>query len=422
MMGRIRSLRVTLVEQYFYPEGWAGAELPQGVAVHLAQNGFHVDVLCGSDQYVPAEGNASEDPRTHGVAIKRIPKIVMSKDIRERKWIRQAWFYLLSLPILLFRRPPDIYLAQTNPPLMPVIVACVAFVHRRAFVLVAMDIYPEVMFAHRVIRETSILGRLLSMLMKWTYRRANKVIALGPTMKLRLLEKGVPEQRIRIISNWSTGAQSVIRGSQNALAAEWKLSDNNVVLYSGNLGVAHDISTPILAFGAALKDCPSLKLIFIGSGSRLQEARGLVNSSGLQNAILFKELVPADRMPESIGLATLALVTLNHGFQGLVVPSKLLGYMSRGIPTLYIGPRSDAAELIESSGGGVVFSNEDVAGIAAFMSTINSCKQQLEEMGRNARQYYENHLSRQAGLAQYLEILESTLDPVSSSLSSETLQ
>jgi colanic acid biosynthesis glycosyl transferase WcaI len=148
----------------------------------------------------------------------------------------------------------------------------------------------------------------------------------------------------------------------------------------------------------------------------------LVNSSGLQNAILFKELVPADRMPESIGLATLALVTLNHGFQGLVVPSKLLGYMSRGIPTLYIGPRSDAAELIESSGGGVVFSNEDVAGIAAFMSTINSCKQQLEEMGRNARQYYENHLSRQAGLAQYLEILESTLDPVSSSLSSETLQ
>jgi colanic acid biosynthesis glycosyl transferase WcaI len=207
----------------------------------------------------------------------------------------------------------------------------------------------------------------------------------------------------------------VVRGSQNALAEEWGLSDKIVFLYSGNLGVAHDVSAPILALEAALKDCPNLTLVFIGSGSRLHEAEGLVNSRGLQNSVLFKGLVPADRMPESMGLATLALVTLNRGFQGLVVPSKLLGYMSRGIPTLYIGPRSDAAEFIESSGGGVVFSNEDVAGIAAFMTGIDSCKGHLEEMGSNARKYYENNLSRQAGLAQYLEVMNAALDPKNAS-------
>src|SRR5256885_10913785 len=44
----------------------------------------------------------------------------------------------------------------------------------------------------------------------------------------------------------------------------------------------------------------------------------------------FHDLVPAEDLPLSMGVADLALVTLRDGFEGVVVPNKLLGYMARG--------------------------------------------------------------------------------------------
>ena len=66
----------------------------------------------------------------------------------------------------------------------------------------------------------------------------------------------------------------------------------------------------------------------------------------------FSDLLPARRLPESFGIADVAVVTLRVPFAGLVVPSKLQGYMARGIPTLYIGPDSDIERFIERSAGG----------------------------------------------------------------------
>lgn len=398
---------VTLVEQYFYPDGWSGTEIPRNIAECLAAHGFRVEVLCSSDQYVPAEDNEADDPRARGVRLKRVPGLVAHTDIRKGKWIRQLWFYAASVPLLLFRKPPAMYLTQTNPPLIPAIVAIVARLQRRPVALIAMDIYPEVMFAHGMLHEKSFLGRVLSATMGWAYRRATKVIALGPTMRERLIAKGVRQDRIKIISNWATGAVSTVKGSANALAGEWGLRGAPVIIYSGNLGIAHDIATPIMAFELALLERPALKLLFIGAGSRLEEAKNLVREKGLQESVMFRDLVPSERVPESMGLAHVALVTLKPGFEGLVVPSKLLGYMARGLPTLYIGPDSDAAQVICASKGGAVFSNEDLAGIARFMVSVVDNGDQLHVRGENARRYYFEHLSKEAGLGHYVEIVKS---------------
>jgi hypothetical protein len=51
--------RIVFVEQFYYPRGLGGAELTRDVTIALAKAGFDVDVICGSDQYSPVEG----DPR-----------------------------------------------------------------------------------------------------------------------------------------------------------------------------------------------------------------------------------------------------------------------------------------------------------------------------------------------------------------------
>ena len=50
---------VVFVEQFYYPEGWGGAELPRDLTIHLAASGEQVEVICGSEQYAPVEGDPS---------------------------------------------------------------------------------------------------------------------------------------------------------------------------------------------------------------------------------------------------------------------------------------------------------------------------------------------------------------------------
>jgi hypothetical protein len=124
------SSRVLFIEQYYYPEGWGGAEIPRDVTVHLARSGFVVSVVCGGDQYAPVEGGESLDPATAGVDVRRSRRLFHG-DIHRWKLLRQLWFYCFLVRKLLFTRAPDIYVAQTNPPLGVVIAAFAARVRRR---------------------------------------------------------------------------------------------------------------------------------------------------------------------------------------------------------------------------------------------------------------------------------------------------
>jgi glycosyltransferase involved in cell wall biosynthesis len=126
---------------------------------------------------------------------------------------------------------------------------------------------------------------------------------------------------------------------------------------------------------------------------------------GIGARVVFKPLVPSDRLAESLGLADVAVVTLRPGFEGLIVPSKLLGYMARGIPTLYIGPRSDVSELLEMCDGGVVCANDDVAGVEAALRLALSEREQWRARGTQAYEYYREHLTRENSLAQYRELV-----------------
>jgi glycosyltransferase involved in cell wall biosynthesis len=400
--------RIVFTEQFYYPDGWAGAQLPRDVTTHLARSGFQVEVICGSDPYAPVEGSAGEDPRVHGVRLIRLPRIVRG-DIHSHKLLRQIWFYLCVAPLLALRRRPSLYVTQTNPPLLVPIVALCAWLRWRPFIIVAQDIYPEVLIAHGMARSEGAPARLLGAVFRWAYRRARRVVSLGTTMTRRLVDKGVPADRVVEISNWATGDESIVKGAANVLRAQWDLTGKFVVLYSGNVGVAHDVETPILGLKAALPRMPRLHLVIVGKGTRLEEAKALVQEHGLGANVTFRALVPTELLPHSLGLADVALVTLKSGFEGLVVPSKALGYMARGVPTLFVGPPSDIQSIIDAASAGACVRGGDIDGFAKTLVALASDASALARMGAAGETYYRTHLSKDIGLAKYRRLVSDEL-------------
>ena len=393
-----------LVEQYFYPDGWGGAEIPRDIAIGLTEAGVAVDVLCGTEQYAPVPpGSAAVDPTAHGVRIVRVPRILPGP-VRRLRMLRIMWFCLCAVPALLLRRQIALFMTQTNPPLIVPTVALVAALRRTPFIIIAQDVYPEVLFASGVIGPDSLAGRTLARLFAWAYRRAARVVVLGSFMRARVLRKGVRPERIVTISNWATGALRRDHGADNPLRVEWGLTQRFVVLYSGNIGVGHEFDTFLEGVRRAALTHDELSVVFIGAGSRLGEVRALVRSLGIEQRVMFRDFVAADALPLSMGIADLALVTLRDGFEGLLVPSKLFGYMARGIPTLYVGPPSDLAEVIETADCGACCRAGENCAVAEVLCCAMDSEEQLRRWSENGRTYYAAHLSRERAMAAYLAL------------------
>jgi colanic acid biosynthesis glycosyl transferase WcaI len=398
--------RVVFAEQFYYPDGWSGAQIPRDITTHLARLGLDVCVICGSEAYAPLLGDPGPDPCTSGVRIVRLPRL-LGGDIHSFKLLRQLWFYLLAPFALYLRRRVQLYIVQTNPPMIVPIAAAVARLRNAPFMIIAQDLYPEVAIVHGLLREKSGLGIMLTALFRWAYRRAACVVALGPVMLERLRTKGVAPDRMCVISNWATGDEDVIRGEDNLLRDRWGLAGKFVVLYSGNLGLAHDLTSVIRALRKAIAHAPRIRLLIIGKGSRLDETREFVQHEKLDEYVQFQPLVPSEMLPQTIGLADVALVTLRDQFQGLVVPSKLMGYMARGIPTVYVGPRSDVSTIIEESAGGVCFAPCAIDALANELIRMSDDRCVLASMGRAAREFYRYRLARDHALSRYGELVMS---------------
>jgi colanic acid biosynthesis glycosyl transferase WcaI len=392
--------RVVFVEQYYYPEGWGGAAIPRDITIHLSTAGYKVEVVCGSDPYAPMHANdAIENPATAGVKIVRIPRL-FAGDIKRGRVIRQLWFYAVLVPTLLLRRPPDLYIAQTNPPLAIVLLTCFGRLFRVPLIIIAQDLYPESLIAHGLIRRGSLTERVLRAAFRWAYCAAAVVVVLGPVMHRRVFEKGVSGARIVEISNWATGSMHLPSGS-NPLRKAWRLEGRFVLLYSGNLGIGHEFETLLDAVQLAVPRCPELRLVFVGKGGRLAEVRAGVALRGLSGFVEFRDFVSANELPYSLTLADFAVVTLRNGFEGLIVPSKFFGYMARGIPTLYIGPESDVSVFVERTQAGLVFRTGDAAAIADAIVAASTDPKWLERMSAAAHTQYREFFQKDKALSAY---------------------
>lgn len=399
---------IVFTEQYFYPEGWSGAQLTRDIVCALQEDGYQVTVVCGSTPYVVPTGSTTDDPSLIGVKIVRLASLV-----RTRSLLLRAFNHLLysfqSFAALLAQQNVDLIIVQTNPPPIVVIAALVAWLRRKPLVIIAMDLYPDVLLAFRPSLADTFAARLLAVPFDWAYGHAKQVVALGPCMADRLCVKGVRPNRIRVISNWATGDLHVRRGADNQLLDQWQLRGCFTILYSGSLGIAHEIDTILASLFQLRNDCPDLRLLCVASGTRLAAARQAVEDAELGSVVSFRNLVPPELLPDTMGMASLALVSMRPGFEGVVVPSKLAGYLARGIPILYIGPSSDISRLIQDARAGACFANGDVQGVCQFLRDLTADPSLLGAYGAAAQAYYDRHVSIDHGLSAYRALVDDAI-------------
>ena len=354
---------------------------------YAASLGHDVTVICGRQGYV---AGASGEPPTARIA--RVPSFPFSRNplIRLLSW---GSFLVLAAGRRLLAGRSDIVVTMTTPPGLSIAAALLKPLLGAKLWIWEMDVYPDVVVATGGLSPGSWVTRLLQRMFTWSRRRADGIIALGECMKSRLAASGIPANRIHIAQNWA-------EDHPHAESIRPLLR----ILYSGNLGMAHEVDT-IEALLQNLAGESRIQFLFAGGGAARPSLEQ--RTANLPN-VTFQAYGDSRTFEENLRSCHLGLVTLRAGCEGTVVPSKVYSLMSAGRPILFIGPaNATPALLIREHHCGWHFDPGQVSEISRFLLSMLNHPRKAAEAGAASRGAFEQHFNRARGTERVMAILAS---------------
>jgi len=316
-----------VLNQYYWPGVEATAHLLAELCEALAAE-FEITVVTGRLQ---GRGDLPSREVRNGVEITRVESAAHDRTHLTRRALNYLTYLLYALRSGMAQQRPDVVICGTDPPIIGDVALAVARKHRVPLIVISEDVFPEIAVAlHRL--ENGPLVGLLRLLVRLYLRRADRVVAIGDTMKRRLEAKGARPERVRVIPNWTDVNAVRPQPKANAWSMERGLADRFVVMHSGNVGHAQDLDTLIRAT-TLLRDLDDLRVVVIGTGARRAE---LVELGGALEAdkVNFLDFQPRERLPETLATADVHVVGLARGLAGYVVPSRLYSVLAAGRPVI----------------------------------------------------------------------------------------
>jgi colanic acid biosynthesis glycosyl transferase WcaI len=369
---------------------------------HLASEGFEPELLISDAVYREGRGSAAAAFAGTGVHVRYVR--VGGEKIRGRAVVFVRYMAGAVLRGL-FGKGTDVNFFLTQPQLFFLWGAILKLLRRQRYVVVVMDMYPEVAVQAGMIGGRSAAARLLGALSRLGMRHADRVIAIGRCSREYLERQGIRAERIRVVPNWSSEAEvQPIPRDQNPMRAELGLGDRLVVMYSGNMGVAHYFED-ILDVVGRFRNRDEVRFVFAGSGARRAEIETAKRERGLENLILLP-FQPVEKLAQSLSLGDVHFISLRSGFEALVVPSKAYGVITAGRPIIYQGEAGgEIARMIREDGLGEVVPLNAPDQLEAAVSRYLELPGLALEQGRRAAERAATEYSRAAALSRYAEAL-----------------
>lgn len=384
-------MRIVFINQFFWPDAAATGQFLEDLVRHLSADGHDLTVICSANRYATA---SPETPPPHA-RILRVRGVPFARSVLGRA-LSYACFYWGSVWRALRMPRQDVVVTMTTPPMLSVIGMLLQTLRGTRHFIWEMDLFPDALVSLGAMREGSLAERAMGWLIDLSRRRSDRVIALGPCMRERLLRRGIPADRIRVAGNWADSAEIT--------AEPFAHREELEVLYSGNLGLSHDIATIAGAIEQLNADA-RFRFRFAGGGARRPELERICRQKRLAQ-VTFVPYARRGGLSASLAAADIGLVTVRDECVGTVVPSKVYGLLAAGRPILFIGPPSaTAARLIEEHRCGWQVDCGDVQGLVLLLRDLQYHRRRVRAAGLLGRRAFLRHYDRPKGLARIAAIL-----------------
>jgi glycosyltransferase involved in cell wall biosynthesis len=341
--------RVALITSYPFPDTAAPANRVRALAEALAADcDFQLSLVCpGPD---PTAAHESEPAIGYDV-------IFEPEDAYKRtNLLLRAWREIThTLRLMRTARRLEPAVVVVTLPSMFLLWACWYFPRGRVVVDVR-DLVWDYLAANRGIKR--IIGHVLTALANMSLRRAALVSVTNDAARLRL-------QSARVASFVVHNGISASRFERmSSLAEQGPPAGITTVTYIGNLGLAQELDTLVLALG----DLPGVNVVIVGGGTDAPRLQELVRQKNYLN-IVFTGPRPWSELLNYYSAAHVLYGQIGQAF-ATAVPSKLFEYLTTGRRVVFGTPPGIARRILGEFDGVRVVDPRDQDGLRTAVQSI----------------------------------------------------
>ncbi|MEN3373011.1 glycosyltransferase family 4 protein [Dechloromonas sp. ZS-1] len=385
-------MRVLVLSQYFWPEGFRINELV--TALHA--KGVEVEVLSGQPNYpggVVFKGYRAwrcVRDTCLGVTVHRVPLAPRGKGA-VRLALNYLSFILSALVFgtyLLRKRPFDAILVFAPSPILQAIPAIwLGRLKQCPTLLWVQDLWPESLSATGHVTHPVLL-KGVARVVRWIYQKVDLLLVQSRafTPKVRALAGSTP-----IVYYPNSFIDERAEGTVEPIVCPGLDCDFPIV-FAGNIGRAQAVEV-VLEAATLLRDVEGVRFVMVGDGSQRDWLMQQSANRGLSN-LIFPGRYPVEAMPALMQKAAALLVTLaDTEIFRLTIPSKIQAYLAAGRPIIAC-LNGAGAEIVEEAGAGVAVPAEDALALAEAVKTLYKMPESERfEMGAQGRRYYQEHFA-----------------------------
>ena len=300
----------------------------------------------------------------------------------------------------------DVAFIDSTPPIQGLKLPVVRLFRKKGIVHNVQDLFPETLSGTGLANQGGLLWKIGMWVSNVTFRNSDKIIAISNDIKRSMVTRGVPAEKIEVVYNWvDEKAVQPVAKVDNPLFEEFCLSrDKFTVVYAGNLGNAQNIG--IVLDGA--KELPEVQFAVFGSGGLEENVRKRIKEENITNVHL-NPLQPVGRVSYVYSLGDACIVSCKEGLGGSAMPSKSWSIMSCGRPVVASFDEGELKEILEKNNCGVFSHAGNVEEFVAAIRQLATNREKCKEMGKNARQFILDNLTKEVGAKKYVDIIKSVV-------------
>jgi len=398
------AMKIAVLTHDMHPDVFTNSRLLLDAATGFAERGHEVTFYSA----LPS----SKDPEpvfSSGISVVRHWSPRFDRVGIKRRITNSAVVAFLIFIRLLFTRKPTVMLVDTTSSFLGPCAWAISRIRGHRYVYLATELYPDAAVALGVIRPGGIVQRIWDFSNRRVYGRASQVIVIGPRLRnhvARHIRGGAEAEKLRVVHNWSDPDEmKPVEKSDNWWVNEQGLEGKFIVLYSGNMGLSHDLGTLIDA-AEILKDRDDLRIVLIGQGPSKQKLVASAEEKNLAN-VMFLPYQPVEVLPFSLTSGDLSVVTLAPKMDHLTIPSKLYPAMAGGQAILALmGPGTDVGEMVIEYDIGIRVTQGDAIALADELIRLLDDPELVQSLKSRSRRVFEENFTREKSISSYLSILE----------------
>lgn len=403
--------RIALLSLVFAPDAVSTSVIMSELALELRSLGHEITVLTTTPHYnldPEARGQQSLHrcwggllyrSNYHGITVYHASIPIKGSRVSARLLDYARFHAISTIAGLAPGKGFDVILAPSPPLTIGLSAWLLAMIRRAPFIYNVQELYPDVAISLGVLTNPIAISAMEA-LERFVYRRARSITVISEWFYRRLLAKGVPSEKLRLIPNFVDTDFMQPGPRHNGFSASHGLDDKFVVLYAGNIGLTQGFET-ILAAATRLSNLSDLQIVIVGDGTRRDWLETQLAYNPLSNVKLLP-YQPRSTVPQIYASSDLCLVPLKRGTAQETFPSKIYTIMAAGRPAIASADAdSELSWVVEQAGCGWAIPPDDPQALAIAIEQAYRVQKDLPAMGARGRNYVLAHHSRQAVARQY---------------------